>query len=296
MKRIRAAGAAVFAGVLLATSAPATGAAPADPGRWQLVSEHSIPLTYYQGTTHDGAGHLFFNGHVGLYRTDAQLHEQAHDHDVIPLAVTRSEGYDHIGDSDYDAREGGRVLLPLECYYERGSENVCATGSIGVVDPNTLKWRYYVKLDPTEIPKAMWCEVSPDGTLLWTSSGPDLLAYRMSDIKPSNAAPNAKPIHSVRRLRNAVPAAGITGAAFYQGRFYTAGQDGDTFTVSSTNLTTGAHRLEIVRHIIGEGEGLDFSPALGGVLHWMIQPYNEHRPPTYGVHHGELLTFKPTTP
>jgi hypothetical protein len=295
MNRIRAAGAAMFAGVLLATAAPATGAA-SDPGRWQLVSERSIPLYYYQGTSHDGAGHMFFNGHVGLYRTDTQLREQAHHHDVIPLAVTRREGYDHIGDIDYDTRDGGRVLLPLECYYERASTQVCMTGSIGVADPATLQWRYYVKLDPAEIPKAMWCEVSPDGTLLWTSSGPDLLAYRVSDINPRNAAPSAKPIHSVRRLRNAVPADGITGAAFYQGRFYTAGQSGDTFAVTSTNLSTGAHRTEIVRTMIGESEGLDFSPALGGVLHWMIQPYNDHRPPTYGVHHGELLTFKPATP
>jgi hypothetical protein len=224
------------------------------------------------------------------------LRRQAGNNDVIPAQVSLREGYDHMGDIDYDAREGGRVLLPLECYYERASTQVCNTGSIGVADPRTLHWRYYVKLDPTEIPKAMWCEVSPDGTLLWTSSGRDLLAYRMSDITVHNAAPGAQPIHSVRRLANAVPTDGITGAAFYRGRLYTAGQSGDTFTVTSTDLTTATHRLEITRQMIGESEGLDVSPALGGLLHWIIQPYNNHRPPTYGVHHGELLTFQPATP
>ena len=74
--------------------------------------------------------------------------------------------------------------------------------------PRTLQWRYYVKLDPAEIPKAMWNEVSPDGTLLWTSSGDDLLAYRTADISLANAAPAHAPIHSVRRLKGAVPPTG----------------------------------------------------------------------------------------
>ena len=43
--------------------------------------------------------------------------------------------------------------------------------SIGVADPDTLAWRYYVKLDKSFIDKAMWAEVSPNGQLLWTSSG-----------------------------------------------------------------------------------------------------------------------------
>jgi hypothetical protein len=182
----------------------------------------------------------------------------------------------------------------MECYYERFSTRVCKTGSIGVVDPTTLKWQYYVKLDPTEIPKAMWCAVSPDGQLLWTSSGPDLLAYRMSDISRAHAAPNAAPIHSVRRIVGAVPAAGITGAAFYQGRLYLAGQEDRTFSVSSLDLATGDLRLEIVRTIVGESEGLNVMPALGGVLHWTVMPYNTETVPTYGVHQGALLTFTPT--
>ena len=30
----------------------------------------------------------------------------------------------------------------------------------------------------------MWAETSPDGALVWTSSGNDLLAYRSSEVTP----------------------------------------------------------------------------------------------------------------
>ena len=74
----------------------------------------------------------------------------------------------------------------MECYTP-GVGNTCGTGAFGVADPATLDFRYYVKLDPAEIPKAMWAETSPDGKLIWTSSGDDLLAYRTSDVAPANA-------------------------------------------------------------------------------------------------------------
>ena len=292
MPKFRWIAAAVVPALMLLAVVPASGASVTDPGRWRLTSTRHIPLTYYQGSAADGAGHFFFNGHVGLYRTDASLRLQKRDDDIIPPAVHLREGYDHIGDIDYDVY-GKRVLLPMECYYERFSTRVCKTGSIGVVDPTTLKWRYYVKLDPTEIPKAMWCTVSPDGQLLWTSSGDDLLAYRMSDISRAHAAPTAAPIHSVRRIVGGVPEAGITGGAFYQGRLYLAGQQDRTFSVSSLDLATGNLRLEIVREIVGEGEGLSVMPALGGVLHWTVMPYNTETIPTYGVRHGAFLTFTP---
>jgi hypothetical protein len=291
MRRTLAFVAAALMSVAVAAAAPASGVT--DPGRWRLVATHDIPLTYYQGSTGDGQGHFFFQGHVGLYRTDRNLTQQNGNNDVIPPRVHLTEGYDHIGDIDWDYREGGRVLLPLECYYERGSERVCRTGSIGVADPTTLKWRYYVKLDPTEIPKAMWCEVSPDGKLLWTSVGDDLIAYRMSDITRAHAEPDAAPIRSVRRLVGAVPDAGITGAVFFQGRLYLAGQDGRTFTVSSLDLATGDERLEIAREIVGEAEGLAVVSAFGGTLQWQVMPYNTETIPTYGIHHGELLSFAP---
>jgi hypothetical protein len=269
----------------------------ADPGRWALTGYSRIPLVYYQGVTTDGGGHLFFDGvFSGLYRTDLRLAEEARQDVEIPPAVTAAEGYDHIGDIAWDGREGGRVLLPLECYYpgRPGGANSCGTGAIGVADPATLAWRYHVTLDPAEIAKAMWAEVSPDGRLLWTSSGDDLLAYRTADVAPAAAAPGGRVLHSVRRLAGAVPPSGITGATFLHGRLFVAGQSGDAFQVWSIDLRTGARRLEIERTIAGESEGLVTVRALGGVLHWIVTPLDPGgRPPTYGTTSNVLLHFAP---
>ena len=166
-----------------------------------------------------------------------------------------------MGDIGY---QGGRVLLPLECYTPGGPNggNTCGTGSIGVADPATLAFQYYVKLDPAEIPKAMWVEASPDGELLWTSSGPDLLAYRAADVNAANAAPGGPPIHSVRRLAGAVPPSGVTGAAFYRGRLLLAGAQGTTYQIWSVDLATGraAARARAARRA-GRGRGPRADPA-----------------------------------
>ena len=163
-----------------------------------------------------------------------------------------------------------------------------------MADPDTLEWRYYVKIDPAAMAKAMWVAVSPDGKLAWSGIGKDLFAFSLNDITPANAAPGGPAIKAVRVLRNARPPSGITGAAFYNGRFYVAGQDApEGFQVWSIDLETGARTLEIERKIVGESEGLDFFEGLGGTLHWMIQPYNEESVPTYGVANGTLLHFVP---
>ena len=291
--------AAVAALVALAAAAPAHGA---DPGRWTETGRSTVPLYYYQGVAADPARRLFFNGiYTGLYRTDPNLNETARNDDVFPTDVFVREQYDHIGDIDWDAREGGRVLLPTECYYPQAApgeddpNNTCKTGSIAVADPNTLAWRYYVKLDPAEIPKVMWVAVSPNGKLVWTQSHDDLLAYRTDQISLAHAAPAHAPIKAVRRLKNAKPPSGITGAAFYGGRLYVAGGDNpDKFQVWSIDLSTGARRLEIEKPgVVGESEGLAVFRSLGGVLHWLIQPYNTHGQPTYGFANGTLLHFNP---
>src|SRR5215210_3442334 len=289
---------AVALALVLVCALVAGSAQAADPGRWTETGASKMPLYYYQGVTADPARNFYFDGiDFGLYRTDSQLNETGRNDDVIPPDVHAREGYNHIGDISWDDGEGGRVLLPLECYYPPAG-NTCKTGSIGVADPGTLRWRYYVKLDPAEIAKAMWNEVSPDGQLIWTSSGNDLLAYRTGDVTAANAAPNGPVIKAVRRVPGAVPPSGITGATFYGGRLYVAGQQaqagpGDLFQVWSIDLATGQRRLEIERTITGESEGLDVNEALGGVLHWLVQPYNEENIPTYGVTNGTLLHFAP---
>jgi hypothetical protein len=96
------------------------------------------------------------------------------------------------------------------------------------------------------------------------------------------------------RLRNIVPDSGITGAAFYGGLLYVAGQDDPAgFQVWSIDLHTGRRTLEIEKKVVGESEGLDTVEAKGGVLHWLIQPYNTQGPPTFGIANGTLLSFYP---
>ncbi len=277
----------------LAAAAPARAA---DPGRWRVTGTTTLPLVYYQGVTVDPARNLYFDGvFVGLYRTDSGFNETGRNDDVIPPEVRLQEGYNHIGDISWDDGEGGRILLPLECYVPNGPNggNPCLHGSIGVADPATLQLRYYVKLDPAEIPKAMWNEVSPDGSLVWTSSGDDLLAYRAADITVANAAPGHAPIHSVRRLAGAVPPSGITGATFIGGRLYVAGQGGGPFRVWSIDLADGSRRLEIERKIVGESEGLVTARVKGGTLSWLIQPFDPGGgKPTYRKDRATLLSFR----
>ncbi|HEX6653365.1 MAG TPA: hypothetical protein VF072_11525 [Thermoleophilaceae bacterium] len=271
--------------VALTLSGPA---AAKDPGRWTLTGWSNVPTTYWQGAATAGPGKpLFFSGvATGLHRTTPRLTQTGSTDPVIPPLVLATEGYNHVGDIGY---QGGRVLLPLECYTPGGPNggNPCGTGSFGVADPATLAFQYYVKLDPAEIPKAMWVESSPDGKLLWTSSGQDLLAYRSADVNAANGGPAAAPIHSVRRLAGAVPPSGVTGAAFHRGRLFLAGSQGTTYQVWSVSTSTGKRRLELeLPNVQGESEGLTQVPLLGGRLHYLVAPLAAH--PTFGPGVGML--------
>lgn len=316
---------ALFTFIVALALAPA--AFGADPGRWVETSRHEVPLYYYQGVTDDPSRNLYFTGtEFGLYKTDSQLNETARNDDVIPPDVHLQEGYDHVGDLTWAPGEKptdpGRLLLPVECYYPIPTlpSNTCppkdlqaqditpGTAGLGVAGSDDLKWKYQVYLTGMDaahpIYKTMWIELSPDGELLWTQgsrpdggAGNDLLAYRTADITQANAG---KTIAPVKLLENAVPPSGITGAAFHDGRMFVAGSQGHTFQVWSLDVdhcvsgTSCDSRLEIEKpDIIGEAEGITTVHALNGELHWLIQPYNEEGPPTYGPNHGELLTFAP---
>jgi hypothetical protein len=251
-----------------------------------------VSLAYFQGLTHAAAGDWFFDGiAVGLYRTDRDLRQNAVNPDALAGDLA-AQGFNHIGDPTWDAREGGRLLLPLECYVPGAPNggNTCGRGAIGVADPATLKLRYAVALDPADIPKAMWAEVSPGGSELWTSSGDDLLAYDTAAI----AAGAVVPLRPIRRLAGAVPPAGVTGAVFYRGRLFLAGQDGGTlqlWSIDVTGATPPLLELELPG-VAAESEGLDVLDARGGILHWLLSPFAPGgKAPTYGTGHSELLTF-----
>jgi hypothetical protein len=283
--------------IAAALALPVGSAAAADPGRWRLSDVRAVPLEYFQGLTHAPGGTRFFSGLFdGLYRTDRGLAEQARRTPVIPPAVA-AQGFNHVGDISWDAGEGGRVLLPLECYVPGAPNggNTCGRGAIGVADPATLAFRRLVALDPADIPKAMWGEVSPDGALWWTSSRADLLAYRTADISSQNAAAGAA-IRPVRRITGGVPPSGVTGGAFHRGRLLLPGQNGlNPLQVWSVDVAGGSpSRLEVELPINGEAEGVDVIADGSGLLHWLISPFGPGgRPPTYGGGRSAVVSFVP---
>jgi hypothetical protein len=274
--------------VLAACLCVAPAAQARDPGRWVLTGASSLPPTYWQGLTSDPAKRqVFFVGlFEGLWRTTPLLRQTAGVGVAIPADVKAAEGYNHIGDPTWNR---GRVLLPLECYDPGAGGNFCGTGSFGFADPATLAWQYYVKLDPAEIPKAMWAETSPDRKLVWTSSGNDLLAYRSSELVPGRATP----LRAARRLAGAVPPSGVTGAVFRSGKLLLAGERNGTYQVWAVNTRTGKRRLELEMRICGESEGLDVIRTLGGELHWLIAASDPGCTPTFGPTNA-LLHFTPT--
>jgi hypothetical protein len=298
-------------------SANGAAAVQKDPGRWKLVSTTSIRIFYYQGMTQDGQGHFYFDGvDNGLFKTDSSFNQLAGTTPYIPADVAARDKYNHIGAITFSKTAG--VLLPMECYDDATDTNCANTGAIGVAAPVTLAWKYEVKLDPTNIKKAMWAAVSPNGKLLWTSSGNNLLAYSMADISPAHSWPTHAAIAPVRILKNSIPASGVDGGAFYAGRLYLNGSVGDTEQVWSIDTSNGARRLEISRPVVGEEEGIDFlsqgngmvhpvalcsdpscgaathytTNSFGGLLHLMVMPQSDGKaPPTYAA--ATILSFAP---
>ena len=79
----------------------------------------------------------------------------------------------------------------------------------------------------------------------------------------------------MRRLAGAVPPSGVTGAAFYRGRLFLAGQDAGAlqlWSIDVTGATPPVLELELPG-VAAESEGLDVLDARGGVLHWLLSPF-----------------------
>jgi hypothetical protein len=278
-----------LAAVLAATVALASSASARDPGRWLLTGASSIPDDYWQGLASDPSdSQLFFVGPFqGLWQTSPQLVQTAAVDKAIPTALRQSVGYNHIGDPTWLDGEDGRVVLPMECYNPaQDPSNTCGKGAFGIADPQTLAFRYYVQLDPKFIPKAMWAETSPDGKLIWTSSGNDLIAYSASQVTQANAAPAGPQLKPVKTLAGAVPPSGVTGAVFRHGQLLLAGSQDHDYQVWAVNTKTGDGKLKLEQHFCGESEGLDLFSGLGGRLHWIIAPSDGS---------GCTLTFGPTS-
>lgn len=278
----------LVAAVFLATLALASTASARDPGKWLLTGASSIPNDYWQGLTSDPSDtNVFFIGpSQGLWQTSPQLVQSAGVSREIPASVKKSVGYNHIGDPTWLPGEGGRVLLPMECYNPAADpSNTCGKGAFGIADPQTLAFRYYVQLDPAFIPKAMWAETTPNGKRIWTSSGDDLIVYDAGQVSQGNAAPSGPQLKPVKTLAGAVPPTGITGAVFRKHRLLLAGESDHVYQVWAVDRQTGERKLQLQMHICGESEGIDLISMLGGRLHWLIAPSDP----------GCELTFGPTS-
>jgi len=309
----------MLAALLLIGIAAASGwcAGPASAD-WRLSSVTVASIFYNQGITFDQArGDFYFDGvtstsNSGLYRTDSDLSLTAADFTVIPGTT---EGYNHAGDLSFDPVRR-RILLPLECFNPANGGNTCGLGAIGVADPTTLRFLYYVNLAPEQIAKAMWVEASPDGRWLWTSSGTDLLVYRASDVNPVVAREQrAGTTGGIvgDDLGAVLPTDGVTGASFSTEPFththhlLLALNRGTYSEVVSYELADGrgAPRLtsatptslitvpqSFVDH---ESEGLaitrplTLSVPLGGVLHWQMLPVI-----TLLSLYSRILTYSPS--
>jgi hypothetical protein len=268
--------------LLVAAGLSATAASPARAADlWTQSGQSFTSIDYWQGITFDRSSRsFFFDGPgEGIWRTDASLNETAGRGTGIPATVTSANGWNHLGDLTFRPAQGTQpsaVLVPLECYYPGLPDpNICGTGGVGVIDPTTLAWRYDVLFGG--IAKAMWVEASPDGALLWTSSGTDLLAYDASAVTSANAGRTLAP---VRHLVGVLPSSSVSGAAFTGGRLYLAFDRGGSEQVQSAavdaaGVVVAPWRLEIQRTKsfgLYETEGLAAASALGGTLHWQIQP------------------------
>lgn len=275
-------------------------AAPALAG-WRASNATKASIAYNQGIAFDQAdGNFFLDGvssttNSGLYRTDGNLVQTGSNTAVLP--PTR-EGYNHAGDLSFDP-VGRRVLLPLECYYPASGGNTCGVGAIAVADPASLRFQYYVNLDTTQIQKAMWAEISPDGRWIWTSSGTHLLVYRAADVNQTTAGrQRGGTLGGIagKDFGAVLPTSGVTGAAFYQDVFtrvprlllalnrgtysqvisYPTGTARDGFPTllgsPSSEIVVGQSSSD------HESEGLAVTSAglgrnpLGGVLDWQMLP------------------------
>lgn len=284
-------------------------AAPAFAG-WQLNSTRMTSVAYNQGIAFDQAlGNFFFVGvdsttNSALYRTNSGLSLQATNNAVIPAT---KQGYNHAGDLSFDAKNVSntnpgtpRVLLPLECYYPNSGGNTCGSGAIGVVDPSTLAFLYYVRLWTGQIQKAMWDEISPDGRWIWTSSGTHLLAYNAADVNKTTADNQLAGVWGgigAKDLGAVLPTANVTGGAFYTdpvsggSRLLIALNRGTYYQVASYGVGTASDGSPVLLSATpnteltvsqsssnAEPEGLattdvfNGSYPLSGVLHWQMLP------------------------
>ena len=121
---------------LVTAAPPASRRRPRQVGRDRLLARCRSSTSRASPRTRSGTSTSTASSRASTARTPSSSSRPATT-SAIPLDVYLRERYNHIGDITWDKREGGRVLLPLECFLPFFG-NICRTGSIGVADPETL--------------------------------------------------------------------------------------------------------------------------------------------------------------
>ncbi len=271
-------------------AAPATAPA-AEPGPWAIAGVARAPATATAGIAHGAGGARFLAGGTTLLRTDGRMQPELTLRTAIPGELLRDPGFDRVGDPGWDAASG-RLVVPLAC--RAGAPAACGSGGLAVFAPN-LDWRVGVTLEAAGAPGGRWAEPSPDGALVWTSAGTDLLGYRTGDLTAANATLTGAPIRPAVRLAGAAPSGTLTGGAFWQGRLYVTADGPGPLRIWSLDVGAASPtaRLEVEREVSGVAAGLDAEPARGGVLQWLVGPPPGGAPPTYGAGRPAVLALAP---
>jgi hypothetical protein len=276
-------------------------AAADEPGRWRLAAVDRLPGAYRQGVAVDGAGHAFWAGlPAGLYRSNVDLEPQLRLPDAVPSAIRAAEGWTMAGDPAWDP--AGRLLLPLDCA-AGSTAAACPSAGIAVFDAGLI-WRHYAELDRAAIARIDWAELSDDRSLVWTSSGRDLLSFHGASF----ASEPPEPLRPVYRFAGVLPLAPVTGSAWMNGRLLLAGEQDGRLQVWSFDVNAARReldtsfdreqagrrldaRLELQRPWAGDPRGLAIFDGRGGVLHLIFAPGSGS--PTFGGPGASLLSFVP---
>lgn len=242
------------------------GAAPgAAASSWVLTAASPAPASTGTGLAQDERGARYLTGERTLLRTDERLRPGLVLRPAIPGGLASAPGFARLGDPGWDPARG-RLVVPLAC--ASGTAG-CGRGGLSVYGRD-LVWDLAVTLDPGDGPPAAWAAPAPDGTLVWTSAGADLIAYRSDDLALAGASAHGAPVSAAVRLPGAAPGGSVSGGAFWEGRLYIASQEGEMGRVHSVDPAAPVPRLEIERALTGTARGLDAGPAPGGVLHWLV--------------------------
>ena len=241
---------------------PPAGAQAADPGRW-TADRHDDAAARLLPGRHRRSARATSTSTASTSASTAPtpaFTETGRNDDVIPPDVHLREGYNHIGDITWDRQEGGRILLPLECYVPGGPNggNPCRTRLDRRRRPGHAAVALLRQARPGRDPEGdVERGLARRHAAVDVERRSDLLAYRTADISRAQrrARARADPLRAAAATAPCPPS-GITGATFIGERLFVAGQGGGPFRVWSIDLATGARRLEIERRIVGESEGL----------------------------------------